>query len=183
MRRLLWLVCVAAILTTTPAFAQGATVSYAQQVFAPGVSTATGTPIFVNTYTASAFVCNQAALVIPPGGVTNPTQVSFDDVANAGKACVASLVSTLLPALPNGTGYLSTMTQTDNLGQTSARSAASNPFGRQGAPGVLTNFRIALWLLPSSPMTAMERWGVHSASRFNLRRVWRRLSGSGLTTR
>lgn len=115
--------------------------SYTQEVFAPGVSTVTGSPMWTNVYTASAAVCNQTAPTVPPS-VVNPTRVFFDDAANPGRVCIVTLVSGLLAALPNQSGYLTTMLQTDNLGQSSARSDPSNPFGRQGPPSKLTGVKI-----------------------------------------
>lgn len=115
-------------------------VSYQEQTFAPGVDPTTGSPIQTNTYAASLATCNQAPPVVPPT-VTNPTRIFFDDAANAGKVCIVTLASALLPALPNGVGYVSTLSQTDNLGQTSPRSAASNPFSRQAGPAALTHLQ------------------------------------------
>jgi hypothetical protein len=121
--------------------AQAAITKYDQQVFAPGVSPVTGSPQWTNSYVASLAVCGQT-LVVGTGSVVNPTKIAFDDPNAAGKVCIITLASALLTALPNGVGYTSTLTQTDNLGQTSARSAASNPFDKQGVPGVLTGLRV-----------------------------------------
>ncbi len=129
-------------LIAAPAAAQSPNiVKYDQQVFAPGVDPAAGAPLWTNTYQVSAAACNQAPPTVP-ATVVNPTQVVFDDPAAAGRVCTIALASTLLTALPNQAGYLTTLTQTDTLGQTSARSAASNPFGRQGPPAAPTSVRV-----------------------------------------
>lgn len=114
---------------------------YDQQVFSQGVNTVTGTPVWTNTYLSGTALCNQIAPVVP-ATVTNPSRLFFDDSANPGKVCIVPLSSTLLPALPNGVGFVSTITQTDNIGQASPRSAASNPFGRQGVPSALTGLKV-----------------------------------------
>ena len=72
----------------------------------------------------------------------NPTRFLFDDAANPGKVCIVPLTAGLLPALPNGIGYATTLTQTDNIGQLSGVSAASNPFTRQAPPSVLTGLKL-----------------------------------------
>ena len=116
-------------------------VSYQLSVYAPGVSPVTGSPISTTTYQAGAAVCNQT-LPIVPAAVVNPTRFFFDDPANPGKACIVPLNAAVLPGLPNGVGYTTTLTQTDNLGQVSGASAASNPFNKQGIPPVLTNLHL-----------------------------------------
>jgi hypothetical protein len=115
--------------------------SYQLNVFAPGVSVTTGSPVSTTTYLAAAALCNQTPPVVPPT-VVNPGHFAFDDQANPGKSCIVPLVSTLLPGLPNGVGYETTLTQTDNIGQVSPGSAASNPFNRQGLPAVLTGLHL-----------------------------------------
>lgn len=123
--------------------AQGSIVSYQQQIFAPGVSPGTGTPQWTNTYLSSAFVCGQAPIAAPASGdVVNPGHIEFDDPTTPGKSCIASFVGSWLSALPNGVGYMMTLTATDNMGQVSARSAASNPFDRQGPPPALTGLKV-----------------------------------------
>lgn len=116
-------------------------VTYNQQTFSPGVNTVTGTPIQTNSYQASGVVCGQVAPTVP-ASIVNPTRFFIDDAAVPGKVCIGALASVLLPALPNGVGYQSTFTQVDNLGQESPRSAASNPFGKQGTPAALTGLKI-----------------------------------------
>lgn len=140
--RSLLLAVLGACLCAAPAAAQAPNISkYDQQVFAPGVDPSTGAPLWTNTYQASAALCDQAAPTVP-AVVANPTQIVFDDPAHAGRVCAITIASTLLVALPNQSGYVTTLTQTDTLGQTSARSAASNPFTKQGVPAVLTNVRV-----------------------------------------
>lgn len=133
----------ALLVVSAPAFAQANIVRYDMQVFAPGVNTVTGSPVQTNTYLVAAVTCGQPKVVVPAGGVVNPTRFAFDDPADATKDCIGLLAAGLLPALPNGIGYRTTLTQTDNLGQTSPRSAASTPFDRQGPPVVLTGVRVA----------------------------------------
>jgi hypothetical protein len=117
-------------------------VQYDMQIFAPGVNTTTGSPVQTNTYQVSNVVCNQSPLSVT-GTTMNPTRFEVDDAANAGKVCTGTLTSVLLPSLPNGVGYQATMTQTDNLGQTSPRSGPSNSFGKQGVPAAPTGFKLA----------------------------------------
>lgn len=136
-----FLVVVFLLAATLGVSAQAAITRYDQQVFAPGVSPVTGSPQWTNSYVASLAVCGQT-LVVGSGSVVNPTKLAFDDPAAPGKVCVITFASVLLTALPNGVGYTSTITQTDNLGQTSARSAASNPFDKQGVPAVLTGLKV-----------------------------------------
>jgi len=114
---------------------------YSLETYGPGVTPATGQPIQSTPYTSAAVQCNQTAPTVP-NTVANPTRFFFDDAANPGKVCIGSLTSTYLQALPNGSGYTVYLTQTDNLGQTSARSAVSNPFGKQGIPAILTNLKV-----------------------------------------
>lgn len=124
-----------------PAHAQAAVTKYTLLVIAPGQDPATAAPVQSTDYQAGVFTCNQAPPTVP-ASVINPTHVSFDDPANAGKVCVATLIATTLTALPNAPGYVALLTATDNLGQVSPRSAASNPFSRQGAPAAPTTVRI-----------------------------------------
>lgn len=116
-------------------------VSYTLDTYAPNVTPATGSPLQSTPYMAANITCNQVALSVP-NNVANPTRFQFDDAANAGKVCIGSLSSGWLTALPNGQGYTTYISQTDNLNQTSVRSAASNPFARQGSPAVLTNLKV-----------------------------------------
>lgn len=115
--------------------------SYKQEVFAPGVSTVTGSPLLTVTYQAAAVLCGQVPFV-PPATVKNPTQIEFDDVASVGKACIASLTSTFLPSMPTGTGFLTTLSQTDDVNQTSPRSTPANPFATQPAPSAPVNVKV-----------------------------------------
>lgn len=125
-----------------PARAQAPNVvSYTHEIFASGVSTVTGNPLISTVYQATNVVCNLAKLPVPPT-VKNPHQIEFDDPIHTGQACIATLVSTVLPSLPTGTGFLSTLKQTDDAGQTSARSTPSNPFGVQGIPPVITGLSV-----------------------------------------
>lgn len=129
------------VLSVTSAMAQAPNIAqYHQLVFGPGVDPQTGSPIWTNDYTATAATCNLVAPTVP-ATVTNPTAIFFDDQAHPGMSCQILIASTMLPAIPNGPGYVAVLTQTDNLGQTSARSAASNPFAKQGIPAVLTNVK------------------------------------------
>lgn len=128
----------ALIALATPAFAQAPNVvSYTHEIFAAGVNTVTGSPLMATVYQASNVVCNLVKLPVPPT-VKNPHQIEWDDPIHAGQVCTATLVSTVLPSLPTGSGFLSTLRQTDDINQTSARSAPSNPFGVQGIPLVIT---------------------------------------------
>lgn len=137
-----FVVLVVVVAVHASVFAQATIVRYDMQVFAPGVNTATGTPIQTNTYLVAAVTCGQPKVVVSPGGVVNPSRFAFDDPADVTKDCIGLLAAGLLPALPNGVGYRTTLTQTDSLGQTSPRSAASPPFDRQGPPAVLTGVRV-----------------------------------------
>jgi hypothetical protein len=121
--------------------AQGAVTKYSLLIIAPGANPATASPVQSTDYLVNAFVCNQVAPTVP-ASVTNPTQFFFDDPANVGKVCIASLTATTLTALPNAPGYVGVVTATDDLGQVSARSAASNPFNRQGPPAAPTGIRV-----------------------------------------
>jgi len=114
--------------------------SYVLEVFAPGVPT-TGTPVLTLSFPSTSAVCNQTAPSVPPN-VVNPTQFWFDDSAVSGKVCIVQILSGSLNPLPNAGGYTSAVSQTDNLGQQSARSAASNPFAKQGIPSTLTNLKV-----------------------------------------
>jgi len=115
--------------------------SYTLETWAPGVNPSTGQPIQTTPFQANNFTCDQPVPTVP-ATVTNPTKVFIDDAAKPGRACISMLVANYLVALPNGTGYVTTITQTDNLGQTSARSAVSNPFGKQGSPAVVTGLKV-----------------------------------------
>ena len=117
-------------------------VSYQLSVWAPGVTAGTGAPISTTTYQAAAAVCDSAAPTVPPGNVLNPTRFFFDDLAKPGRVCIVPLNAAVLPGLPTGVGYTTTITQTDQLGQVSGVSAASNPFAKQGTPPVLTGLRL-----------------------------------------
>lgn len=140
MKRLVALI-VLSIALAVPAHAQAAIDHYDQQVFAPGVSPATGSPMWTNTYAVAAVLCGQAKPTVP-ATVTNPTKFFFDDPSNPTLACIVTIASGMLPALPNGTGYVMTLTATDNVGQTSGRSAASNPFNKQGPPAAPGNPKV-----------------------------------------
>ena len=131
------------ILSANVAHAQlpGSIVSYNLDTFAPGVNTTTGTPLQTTVITVPNFMCGQTAPTIT-GTVTNPTKAVIDDPGSAGKVCIAALVANYLVALPNGTGYVATIQAVDNLGQVSARSVASNPFGKQGLPVSPTNLKL-----------------------------------------
>jgi len=115
--------------------------SYTWEVFAPGVSPVTGSPISVTNFQALNASCNQAPPTIP-ANVVNPVAIIFDDAANFGRVCIINIPSNTLVALPNQPGYLSTLSQTDTIGQLSARSAASNPFARQSVPLTITNVKV-----------------------------------------
>lgn len=142
MRKYLVSIGMMMLFSTVPAQAQSNIVSYDLLTFSPSVNTTTGSPIQTTTMLVGAFVCNQTKLVVS-GTVVNPTQVAFDDpAAPATKDCIAPLASTVLIALPNGVGYKSVLVARDNLGQLSVRSAASNPFDKQGNPSVPTGLRI-----------------------------------------
>lgn len=136
-----YLLIVAALFSATPAFAQSNVVQIDLQTFAPGVSTVTGAPLKSDTYLLGTIVCNSTAPAVP-ATVINPTRFFYDDLVNAGKVCIGTLVNTLLPSLPNQSGYLATVTATDNLGATSPRSAASNPFAVQAAPPARTGLKV-----------------------------------------
>ncbi len=142
MRRIVLAVALV-VLTASSAAAQLASniVQVDLQIFAPGVSTVTGSPVSATSYLVALFTCNQVAPTVP-ATVTNPTRFFFDDVTNPGKVCLGTLVSSILPALPNTSGYLATVTVTDTTGQTAARSAASNPFGTVAAPTVRTGLKV-----------------------------------------
>ena len=112
-------------------------VSYTLDTFAQGATS----PMQSTPYQSTSIACNQVAPTVPTS-VTNPTKFFFDDAANVGKVCIGTLGGTWLQAIPNGPGYYVTLTQTDNIGNTSARSAGSNPFVRQGNPAVVTNVRV-----------------------------------------
>lgn len=114
------------VLVPTMAFAQAVPTSYDLQIFSPGVSPITGTPIQVSAIPLTAVTCNLAP---PPPPVTPVIGVRFlywDDIAIAGRSCRVDRFTVFL-ALPLGTGYVTTLTAS-NAGGTSARSAASNPF-------------------------------------------------------
>jgi hypothetical protein len=115
--------------------------SYRQDVFAAGVNPSVGSPVTSNTYQASAFTCNQVAPAIP-ATLTNPTRILFDDPANAGRVCLATLSSTLLSALPNGLGYFSTLVAIDSTGLQSLRSTPTNSFNQQVLPPAPTNVKL-----------------------------------------
>lgn len=109
-------------------------VSDTLQVYAPGVDPTVGSPTQTTIIPESAFTCNQAQPTVP-ATVVNPTTVVKDDPVNAGKACITSSAGSFLLALPNTPGlpnvpgnWTATLTVTDSLNVTSARSAASNTF-------------------------------------------------------
>jgi hypothetical protein len=140
------LLALALLTLALPAYAQGAITKYTLLVIAPGQNPATAAPVQTTDLAVGVVTCNQTP---PPGwpppltaAPTNPTTLRWDDPVNAGKLCSAPLAGTLLTALPNAPGYIGVLTATDDIGQVSARSAASNPFTRQGAPAVPTTVRI-----------------------------------------
>jgi hypothetical protein len=140
--KLPFLVVMLTLLLAAPVSAQETNIaSYVQDVFAPGVDPAAGAPMWSNTYQATAAVCNQTPGTIPPT-VVNPTQILWDDKDHAGRVCVATLVSTLLPALPTASGYVTTLKRVDTAGQASGRSAASNPFDRLAPPAAPTGVKV-----------------------------------------
>jgi hypothetical protein len=130
------------LLLASPAAAQATIVSYTLEVYAPGVVPPAGLPISTTTYLAGAVTCGLPKAVVPPAGVVNGTRANWEDPANPALDCSVPLAASVLTALPNAPGYRAYMTQTDNIGQTSVRSAASNPFARQGSPAVLTGVRV-----------------------------------------
>lgn len=134
------LILVLALLAIAAPLAAQTIVSSKQEIFAAGVSTLTGSPVQTNVFLAAGTVCNQTAPVVP-ALVVNPQRFLYDDPANAGKVCIQTMTSAQLAAIPNGAGYLATLSVTDDLGQTSARSAASNPFSQQGAPAAPTGYK------------------------------------------
>ncbi len=141
MRPLLFTVVVL-LVPASSAFAQLAGITtVTQQIYAPGVSTITGTPAVTQAYVPSLFVCNQTAPSVPVN-VVNPRQFFFNDDVNIGKVCIATLAASTLAGLPNGSGYQSTVTVTDSSGQTSPRSAASNPFDVAAVPSARTGYKV-----------------------------------------
>lgn len=143
-RRLLLFLALPLLLCATRAQAQtGALVSYELQVFNPGVSPVTGTPVQTNTIPAASVTCNTTKPTVP-ATVVNPSQAFWDDPTNAGKVCLVNqgtfLASLVVPS-PFGP-YTATVTVTDDFGLTSARSAASNPFFRRGNPNPRTGVSV-----------------------------------------
>lgn len=143
MRRFLFLTLLALAGSTGLLFAQAPNIaSYDLLVFAPGVDPSAGSPISDTPFPASAVTCNQTALT-PGTTVVNPTLVEFDDAANAGKVCTINLAGgTVITSLPIASGYVVVLTQTDGNGLTSARSAASNPFGVAASPATITGVKV-----------------------------------------
>jgi hypothetical protein len=80
-----------------------------------------------NNYPASAAVCGQAK--VNPGTVTNPTEIRFDDPADATRDCVvpASTAGGDLASIPFGTGYRAAA-RARGANTVSVWSALSNPF-------------------------------------------------------
>lgn len=131
------------VLSAAPVYAQAPNIaSYNLEIYAQGVTPGTGSPVSTTPFPAASITCNQPALVVPPGTLVNPTKFGFDDAANPGRACVGSLTSSILVALPNAPGYTSYLTQTDNLNQVSPRSNQSNPFVKQSAAPAPANLKI-----------------------------------------
>lgn len=143
--KFIWGLAVLFLFASIPAQAQIAGIVQVNvQTFAPGVNTVTGMPTSDNLYLVNSFLCNQVAPVVPVT-VINPLRFFFDDPASTTvpkRVCIATIVSTLLPSLPNLPGYVITVTQTDSIGQTSPRSAASNPFAIQGIPSAPTGLKV-----------------------------------------
>jgi len=112
------------------------------QIYQPGVDPVLGAPFQTSTYAITATTCNQVAPAPDPVIVANPTRMIWNDPTNPGKVCIADQ-ATFLAALPTiGSGsYLATMTQTDDFGTTTARSAPSNSFTRRPPPAAATGLR------------------------------------------
>lgn len=122
-----------------------AIVGYTIAFYSQGADPATAQPVQSNQYALNAITCGQSPkITAPTTTVVNPARVSFDDPSDpANKDCIITLnQATTIYAVPIGTyvayGYARGATQT------SARSAASNPFSRQVVPvppPVPTGFR------------------------------------------
>jgi hypothetical protein len=160
--KVLWLTLAALVLSATSAVAQLVNITQLNvQTFAPGVSPITGTPLSDDIYLPTAFTCNVTAPAVP-AKVVNPLRFFFDDPVNVGKVCLAPIVATLLAALPNLPGYVQTITVTDGtIGETSPRSAASNPFEIRTTPPAPTGFKVVWSCLKSGTRAALRgRWNV-----------------------
>lgn len=103
--------------------------NYKLEVWTSGSNPDTGLPVKSIDFTPTQLVCNQAPIPVTPTTL-NPTRFYIDDTANPTKVCLASLPSTYLDSLPNGT-YFNTITYNTVEGLVAPRSAMSNPFIRQ----------------------------------------------------
>lgn len=126
------LVTLAILGLAAPAAAQtGALVTAQLQLYAPGVPV-TGTPTMVVDIPIASFVCGQ---VPPPlvvvGSVIVPHRIVIDDapVAGSPRVCIADLTTFFATITAPVIGdYLTTITSTNDFGDSSPRSAASLPF-------------------------------------------------------
>ena len=122
----------------------GVIVSYEVQFYLPGVvaTAVTGSPFTTLTIPVSAVTCNQPSVSVPAAPVLNPKRIWWDDLANAGRTCMAD-ASAFLMALPIIAGsYTATLIATSDFGEMSARSAASNPFGRSAPLAAPTGLKV-----------------------------------------
>jgi hypothetical protein len=109
-------------------------VSWDLEVFASGVNTATGSPIYGPlNFLRSTSTCGQAKVTVP-SIVINPSIISVDDPADTTKACHLGPNSAgVLISAPLGTGLRATL-RAKGATLSSPRSAASNPFDRSVVP-------------------------------------------------
>lgn len=120
------------------------TVSYDVGYFMAGVDPATSptaAPFKTDNVVVTSVSCGQPKIAVVTGTVINPTELRFDDEADATKDCVVTTSTTLLTALPFGTGYkvgLKRKSATD----ASAWSVLSNPFDRAAPLAAPTNVRV-----------------------------------------
>jgi hypothetical protein len=128
-----------------PAFAQAQspepTVSLDLGIFLAGVDPATGgQPLSAPTnFVVSQALCGQLPKSVAK--IVNPTKVNYDDPADATKDCSIAAASTVLSALPFGTGYRLAM-RAHGANSVSGWSPLSVPFDHAAvAPAIPANVR------------------------------------------
>lgn len=142
MKTLLALVLAALVLSVVPASAQAIapikwTLKYcAAPVLSPATCTAVGAAVDLFRGTTAADVqCNQAPIPAPPGTLTNPQVIEWNDPADLTKACFGPLPR----PLPGAGDYAAVVTAIGTVGMT------VNP------PGTSATFTIVVPLPPLTP--------------------------------
>lgn len=121
-----WLVGIFGLFVGTGNFQHPDVTGYLHEVFEPRNST----PIAVRLIPVQEVVCDTQKPLDQSEGRINPQSLHFDDALNPGQGCVTPFEAETLELLPDGDGYVSTLTAYGRGGPIAPRSEPSQRFGR-----------------------------------------------------